>query len=404
MNQRAGQPELLKEINRARLFDELKAARVLSRPELAQRTGLSRAAVTVLMEDLIKVGVARESGLGNSTGGRPPVLLEFNPDAAYAIGARMRDSQWGIVMTNLDAQVIHSLDVPIPNSTPEAAVRSLCDGVRALMAQVHEAQILPALGVGTPGLVDMSTGVIKSAVDVGWFEVPFRDMVEEELGMRTFVANRSKVGALAELWCDPQPGITEIIYISIGTGIAAGIVHENKLYIGANSSAGELGHVTVLPDGPLCPCGNRGCLQQLASGPAIANRARAALRSAEDSFLRALTGDHPERLTASTVFMAAEAGDPIAQQVVLETAQYLGLAIANLINLFNPQLIVIGGPVGQEGRILLDPLRAEVQRRAMAYPLSALEIVMSNLGQYAGAIGAAVLVLQHASELIFARH
>lgn len=402
MDQRIGQPELLKEINRNRAFEILKRTRILSRPDLAQETGLSRATISLLMEDLLRAGVAQHVGLGDSTGGRPPALLEFNPDAAYAVGARMVDHRWGIVITNLDAKVLHRLDVPIPDHAPETAVATLAEGVKTIMAKVDPAQILPAIGLGTPGLVDTVSGVIKTAVDVGWFEVPIRAMVEEKLGLRTFVANRSKVGALAEYWYGAGRGLQEIIYISIGTGIAAGIVHAGELYVGANSSAGELGHVTILPDGPLCRCGNRGCLQQLVSEPAIADRARARMREEGGTLLLSLAGNYPERVTAEMVFQAAAQQDGLAGAIVAETAVYLGIAIANLVNLFNPELIILGGPMGQISQVLLDPLLEEVRRRAMAYPLSATKIVNSTLGFDAGAIGAAVLVLQHASELIFA--
>jgi len=248
----------------------------------------------------------------------------------------------------------------------------------------------------------MKAGIIKSAVDIGWFEVPIGELIEKELGMTALIANRSKVGALAELWCDPQPGVSELIYISIGTGVAAGIVHGGKLYLGPNSSAGELGHVTVAADGPLCPCGNRGCLQQLVSGLAIANRAREQMRMSRGTLLRTLVGEHPERMNAQLVFEAATQGDAAALEVVQEVAQYLGIAIANLVNLLNPQLIVLGGPVGQRAQVLLDPLQREVKRRAMSYPLAATRIVISNLGPYADAVGASVLVLQRASEMIFA--
>jgi len=402
LDQRIGQPELLKEINRNRAFEILKRTRILSRPDLAQETGLSRATISLLMEDLLRAGVAQHVGLGDSTGGRPPALLEFNPDAAYAVGARMVDHRWGIVITNLDAKVLHRLDVPIPDHAPETAVATLAEGVKTIMAKVDPAQILPAIGLGTPGLVDTVSGVIKTAVDVGWFEVPIRAMVEEKLGLRTFVANRSKVGALAEYWYGAGRGLQEIIYISIGTGIAAGIVHAGELYVGANSSAGELGHVTILPDGPLCRCGNRGCLQQLVSEPAIADRARARMREEGGTLLLTLAGNYPERVTAEMVFQAAAQQDGLAGAIVAETAVYLGIAIANLVNLFNPELIILGGPMGQISQVLLDPLLEEVRRRAMAYPLSATKIVNSTLGFDAGAIGAAVLVLQHASELIFA--
>jgi N-acetylglucosamine repressor len=401
LNQQIGKLELLKEINRSRIVEGLKSARVISRPELAQQTGLSRATIAVLVDELLQTGLAREKGLGDSTGGRPPVLIEFNPDAAFALGARMHDYSWGIVVTNLDAHVVRRLDVPVPPGPPELAVAALKEGVAAIMAQCHGKRVLAAIGLGTPGLVDMRSGVIKSAVDVGWFEVPIRDMVQEALGLEVIVANRSRVGALAEFWYGAGDGIKDLIYISIGTGVAAGIVHKGLLYVGANSSAGELGHVTVLPDGPLCLCGNRGCLQQLVSGPAIANRARERLRARNGSLLNALVGHHPEQLTAQLVFEAAKQGDELACSILNETISYLGIAIANLVNLFNPELIVLGGPVGRDYQFMIDALREQVRRRAMAYPLSAVQIITSSLGEDAGAIGASVLVLQRADKLFF---
>ncbi|HXF64833.1 MAG TPA: ROK family protein [Caldilineaceae bacterium] len=398
-----GQPELLKDLNRARTLELLFQNRVLSRPQLAKETGLSRATIAILVDELLTAGLVRERGLGDSGGGRPPVLLEFNPGAALALGARLRDHRWGLVLTNLDAQVVARLDVPLADLSPATAIAALRQGVAQITAGIERKRLLPAIGLGTPGLVDMASGVVKTAVDVGWFDVPIGQMAEAALGVPVYVANRSKVGALAELWCGREQNVQNLIYISIGTGIAAGIVTQGQLYRGVNSSAGELGHITVLPDGPLCGCGNRGCLQALASGPAIANRAREQLRLAPASLLADLVEGHPERITAETVFGAAAAGDPLALQVVNDTAAYLGIAVANLVNLFNPELIVLGGPVGQNGQILLEPVRSEAQRRAMAYPFSAVRIVTSTLGPDAGAIGAAVLVLQRTSELFFAR-
>ncbi|GAB4561962.1 MAG: ROK family transcriptional regulator [Anaerolineae bacterium] len=401
MKNAVGQPELLKELNRERILRILQHERVISRPVIAQQTGLSRATVAMVTEELLAQNLVREVGLGNSTGGRPPVMLEFNPDAAYALGARLYDRNWGIVITNLDGQVKRRLDVPVQDMSPEAAVSALTEGVRALLSDFAAHRILPAIGLGTPGLVDSESGKIITAVDVGWRDVPMKAMVEEALQLPAFVANRSKVGALAELWYGAGRGLQHLIYISIGTGIAAGIILDGELFTGANSSAGELGHVTILPDGPLCPCGNRGCLQQLASGPAIAAQARERLRLRPESQLNELAGQHPEWITASTVFQAAEAGDTLAVEIVQETAGYLGIAVASLINLFNPQLIVLGGPVGRAGGILLEPLTREVQRRAMAHPLSTVRITVSTLGPDAGAIGAAALVLQRASTLLF---
>ena len=273
----------------------------------------------------------------------------------------------------------------------------------ALTARVPQGAELPAIGLGTPGLVDGQSGVTRPAADTGRAEARIKALVEEHLRLRALVANRSKVGALAELLQGAGRGVSDLISISIGSGMAAGIVHERRLYMGANSSAGELGHVTVHPDGPPCPCGNRGCLQQFASGPALADLARARLREGGAGILRTLLGDHLERINAHTVLRAALEGDPLARSVADEAARSLGIAIANLINLFNPELIVLGGPVGRSAQALLEPLQEEVRRRAQAIPLSAARIVTSELGSEAGAAGAAARVLQQASELIFAR-
>ena len=313
MNQAAGQLELLREMNRSRLFEILRAERVVSRPQLTHQAGLSRTTVSALTDELVQLGFVEEVGFSSSSGGRPAALLRFKPDAAYALGACLVNGEWNTVLTDLDAQVLQRASTHVADGSPVAAVAALQKGVAAVTAHVDRGRVLPMIGVGTPGLVDANAGVVKSAVDVGWSEVPIGKMVEEQLGLRALVVNRSRVGALAELSQGAGRDVQDMIYISIGTGVAAGIVHQRQLYLGANSSAGELGHVTVTPDGPLCPCGNRGCLQQLASAPAIANLARARLRENSSSLLHDVAGQHPERITAEDVMQAADKGDALAR-------------------------------------------------------------------------------------------
>jgi glucokinase-like ROK family protein len=398
--QKTGKPKLLKELNRKFAFEILKDTHSISRPELAQRTGLSKATISMLVDELLKTGLVVESGFGDSSGGRPPLILRFNPDAAYAVGACMHEYDWSFVVVNLDALVLRHHKEHIPSVTPEAAVTALARGLKIITDDIS-AKVLPAIGLGTPGLVDIRNGQIKLAADIGWVDIPFRNMVEEALHVDTYIANRSKVGALAEYWYGSRKGVQDLIYVSIGTGVAAGIIHQGRLFIGANSSAGELGHLTIIPDGPLCPCGNRGCLQQLVSEEAIANLARQRLRRSSESLLQNTTGRHPELISARDVFVAAEQGDAVAIETLDEIASYIGIALSGLINLFNPEVIFLGGPVGEASAILADKVRANVQQRAMSYPMSAVRIERSSLGTDAGAIGASVLVLQKANELFF---
>jgi len=401
LHKSVGQPKLLKEINNNHVLNLLVQNRQISRAQLAKLTGLSRATISMLVDELIEIGLVSEAGQGSSSGGRPPIILQFNPNTAYALGAHMQDNEWTVVATNLDGTIIHSLGSPIPQNSPEQAVNTLSFLVQQIISQAAGAPILPAIGIGSPGLVDISSGTIQSAVDIGWFQVPLAKLIQEKLGLPAYVVNRSKGGALAEMWSGGVNRNQDLIYISIGTGVAAGILHQGQLYHGANSSAGELGHVTIIPDGPACPCGNHGCLQQLISEHALAARAREKLKSGMPSSLYALAGHHPERLTAYDVIDAAEEGDSLACEVIDTAAEYLAIAVGNLINLFNPEKIVIGGPVGNRSRRLATSLQEKASYRAMAYPLSAVHISTSTLGEQAGAIGAAVLVLQNAHQLLF---
>jgi len=395
-----GRPKLLKEINRKLAFDILKNARSISRPELAQKTGLSRATISVLVDELIETGLVEESGFADSSGGRPPMILRFNPEAAYALGACMHEYDWNFVVVNLDARVHRRLKVHIRQESPESAITSLAQGIEAITDGIAN-KILPAIGLGIPGLVDIRSGVIKLAADIGWVDVPFQSMVKKALHLDTFIANRSKVGALAEFWYGSRRGVKDLIYVSIGTGVAAGIIHQGNLFVGANSSAGELGHLTIVPDGPMCPCGNRGCLQQLVSEDAIANLARQRLRRNPSSLLHSTAGHHPELISAGDVFAAADQGDPVALETLEEVASYIGIAIAGLINLFNPEVIFLGGPVGEASAVLTEKIKEKARHRAMYYPMSAVQIQRSSLGTDAGAIGASVLVLQRANDLFF---
>ncbi len=390
-----------KQTNRRRLFEILSRERRVSRPQLARLTGLSRAGISILADDLLDLNLVREVGFADSVGGRPPVLLEFNPDAAFTLGAGIHDSQWSIVAANLDSRVVADESVSFTGKDPQAAVAALRRGIDAIRKRFDDTRLLPGIGLGLPGLVDIRTGIIKCAFDFGWNDVPFAHMVEKALGLAAIAANRSKVGALAELRRFAGRGIQNLIYVTIGTGVSAGIIYHGELYVGTNSSAGEFGHMTIVPDGPLCGCGNRGCLQELVSEKAIANAARRRLRAGSGGVLAEIAGLHPERLQAVDVLRAAEEGDETARAVVAETASYLAVGIGNIINLFNPELIVLGGPVAKASPLLVDDARREVALRALAYPLSAVEIVPSSLGIDAGAIGASVMVLKQAAHLLF---
>jgi predicted NBD/HSP70 family sugar kinase len=386
---------------RSRVFQVLAGHNRISRPEIARITGLSRATVALVADELMEAGLVTESGAGSPKGGRPPIILQFLPSAACAIGASLYDYAWRIVATDLSSHVIDRETEVLPDRSAAGALSALSDGIARLRKRLEPDRLLPVLGIGPPGLVDMEKGIIRSAVDLGWREVDLATEISRRTGMAVAAANRSKAGALAVLWRVAKRETANLIYVSLGTGVAAGIILEGRLFTGSNSSAGELGHMTVLPDGPLCECGNKGCLQQLVSEQAIENAARRAMRNHPGGLLDEKCGNHPEVLTAFDVLDAAEQQDPTATAVVNQVADYLAIALGNLINLFNPQSIVLGGPVAEASPLLTELVQKYTRRHAMAYPLSAVHITRNTLGPETGAIGAAVLVLQHADRLYF---
>lgn len=404
----------------ARVFQVLVHRRRVSRTDLAEITGLTRTTIGTIVDHLIDLGIVSEAGVGKSQGGRPPIIIEFNHDAAYAIGAGMHDLHWDLVMTNLDAEVILREEVTIADTRPESAVEAAVVGYRRLAARVpSNAHLLPLVGLGSPGVVDMATGIVHSAVDLGWGTVDLGKEVGDRIGIPVVVANRSRVGALAEIWCAHLRGeVRELVYVTIGTGVAAGIVHDGVLVRGANSSAGELGHVVVAPDGPVCGCGNRGCLQTLVNENAILTRANALAAgagiaefgTAQEVIVAAREGIPPPRRRRHAHDDAVENGAEedlfdtrgiAAERTVDEAGRYLATALGTVINLLNPEQIVLGGPLIDAGPALLEATHHHLAHRAMAYPMSAVTVRGSSFGRDSSAIGAAVMVIQRAPELLF---
>lgn len=371
----------------------MRESRLTSRTELAARSGLSKATVSEVVGALLEREYVREVGKLQPGRGRSRVLLEFDPLVRLVLGAHLGDDRCTVALADLNARPVDQAVRPIAGTTPDAFLAALCACVEELHARAR-APIL-GLGVGVPGSTDPDGRRVTVSVPLGWRDVPIADLLEVRLGLPVLAANRAKVAALGEVWQGAHDEIADLVYVFIGNGIVAGIVADGELFFGSAGGAGELGHVTILPDGPACGCGNQGCLHSLASEPAIVRLARAKARQAEPpSLLADLAGGQLGQVTLDLVLAAAEQGDAGARETLAEAGVYLGLAIANLVNPINPRRVVIGGPVARAGDLLLEPLRREVRRRALWDALDGLTIVRSTLGDDAGTIGAAALFPQ----------
>jgi len=245
------------------------------------------------------------------------------------------------------------------------------------------------IGVGAPGPLDREKGIVVVAPNLGWREFPLRDRIGDRLKLHATLDNDANCATVGEWWLGAARGGRDVVGITIGTGIGGGLIFNGELYHGASEVAGEIGHTTIDVNGRLCKCGNYGCLEAYASGPAIATRAREALiREDAASLLPSLVDGQLERLTAETVYTAAKKGDGLANEIVRDTAKYLGAGIATLLNVINPDVVVVAGGVTAAGDALFAPLRTEVRRRAFSTAVKAARIVPGELPGTAGVVGA----------------
>lgn len=243
-------------------------------------------------------------------------------------------------------------------------------------------------GIGAPGPIDLATGIVRVAPNLGWENVALRDLVAARLGMAGAIDNDANCATLGEWWLGAARGARHVVGLTIGTGIGGGLVLDGRIYHGASGVAGEVGHTTIDSNGRRCPCGNYGCLEAYTSGLAIAELTREALESGETSTLPERVGGDLSRITAQVVYDAADDGDTLAKLIVRQTAAFLGAGVANLLNIFNPEVVVIAGGVTRAGDSLFDPLRAEVKRRAFRSAVEACRIVPGELPGTAGVVGA----------------
>ena len=245
------------------------------------------------------------------------------------------------------------------------------------------------IGIGAPGPLDRERGVVLVAPNLGWKDFPLRDRIQHRLNLPTTLDNDANCATFGEWWQGAARGGTNVVGLTIGTGIGGGLILNGALYHGSSDMAGEIGHTTIDLNGRHCKCGNYGCLEAYASAPAIATRAREVLvREEGESVIPSLVNGNFDAITAAIVYEAAQQGDQVAEEIVRDTARYLGAGVANLLNIFNPDIVVLAGGVAAAGDALFVPLRAEVRRRAFSPAVRAVKIVAGELPGTAGVVGA----------------
>jgi len=375
----------------ARILAQLRDEGPLSKAQLADQLQVSRTTVAAEVARLAELGLAQEAGPAASRGGRRSTLVDLSQDIRFvgiSIGATgmsvgVTDGRLAVLATRSRACDIRK--------GPEVVLAAALELVREVLDEVGVDKPMGA-GVGVPGPVDFHRGVsVSPPIMPGWDGYPVRDAVSRELGCPVVLDNDVNVLAVGEQHAGVAKGAQDFLFVKIGTGIGCGIVMNGELYRGLNGCAGDIGHIRVEDFGPTCACGNTGCLEAFSGGAALARDATTAARAGRSPALAALLAEKGE-LTAADVGLAVSQGDAQAVQLIRDSGRHIGQVLAGLVSFFNPGLIVIGGRVTGLGHALLAEIRGVTYRRSLPLATGNLPIVLSELADDGGVIGAAKLI------------
>lgn len=373
--------ELMRDLNVNLVINLVKSRGPISRAALARESKLSPAAVSGIVARLMRTGILSEIA-GRPVGvGRPPVLLRLNERAAYVVGIKLTEHGLTTVVTNLAAEVINSsVSRARLVGDPQAAMAAIEAAVRAALAasRVKRKEVL-GIGIGLAGIVDAAHGVCRFSHILKWRDVSLSEPLRRKLQIPVWVDNDVNTLAVAEKWYGAGIGLRHFLTATVGRGIGLGIVANGEIYRGAFGGASEFGHTIVMPDGPRCQCGRSGCLEALVSEPALRARASAMLG---------------RTITSQQLVELAEAGDPAVVRVLQEGGRQLGLALANLVTLMNPERLIISGEGTRLGPVFFDVVKEVIREAPFAEMGAELDVVVQPWGDDAWAVGAATLVLR----------
>ena len=316
--------------------------------------------------------------------------------SSHVVGIDIGGTKLATVVADKNGNILQKVRKPTESEKgPRHAVQLLLGMVdEGLDLAGLRREDISGIGVSCGGPLDTKTGIIYSPPNLpGWDALPLKDLIESALHIPTVIENDANASALAEARFGGGRGYDYVLYMTMSTGIGGGIVANGQIYHGANDSAGEVGHQILLPDGPLCGCGKYGCLEALCSGPSIARRAQEAIADQPRTSILALAGGQMDLVRSEHVLQAARDGDALAMALVEETAYYMGWGIANLVNILNPQIVLLGTIAVAAGGLLLDPIRRTVKEMAMQRPLESVKIMPAELGDSIGDLAAISLVI-----------
>lgn len=383
-------------MNRSMVFDLIRRKGPISRAEIARTIGLSIPTVMKITEEFSHKQFVQDVGKGESSGGKRPELLELVPDSKYIIGVGVGRSKTNVLMMNLAGEVfIREIMETGGTAVPEVWISRLIQVIENVIREsgLSRKQIL-GMGIGMPGILDEKSGKVLFSPDFKWENVDMLTPIRERFKMDITIENANRALAMGEYYFGAGVDSRNFLVVNLGHGIGSAIMREGEFYRGSSGSSGEIGHIILEKNGPKCNCGNLGCLEAIASGNAIARDAKIAVLEGNATKIMELVNEDINRIEAKTVFEAARLGDRLAIQITERAMQYIGIGLANYINLLDPDLIILFGGLTNAGDIFLKKVKEVLRERQMKFAGRQVKLVISQMGENGTAVGSASLVLK----------
>jgi glucokinase-like ROK family protein len=384
--------ELIQELNRVAILKMVRDKGPISRADLARETGLSPSAITSLTGALIKRSLIHEKELGASRKGRRPVLLEFNYGGGILIGVEIEMDKAAIAITDLGGSLLNIQRCPFDDHSPDTVLKKTASLLRNVLEEVRASKVsLYGIGVSFPGVVDVQTGACLFWADPGWGYIEVKKSLEADFGLPVLVEEDVRAEALGEFWFGLAQEVSNLVCIRVDNGVGAGVIIDGHLYRGTHNTAGEIGHIMVDPDGARCTCGHVGCLQTKISAPAIVRQAIEGLQHHPES---ALSDIPPGEITPRKIFDLKES-DPLCQEIFEEVSIFLGIGVATVVNVYDPEMVILTGSVVEQADELLERVKVTETRQVLRTAADKVDIQKSGFGENAGVVGAAALVFHN---------
>lgn len=388
---KAGNHKLLKEINRRQVFECIRKSGVISKADIRNITQLTPTTISEITNSMINQGLLKSIGVAESTGGRPSQLISLNPEYAYFVGIDIDLDVIRVVVLSFDMMVVEKMEYNIKKLKPTETVDIIIELYKKILdkAKIENNNVF-GLGISIPGLISKDE-TIEFAPNLNWREVNLKDELQNLLNIKIAIENESRLSAVAEKYIGLAKDVNNFISINIKSGIGSGIFINGELFKGTSGNAGELGHITVKEDGPLCACGNYGCLETMAATPSIIKRAVMYKKQGEKSLLFDKVGI--DDINLKDIVDCSKEGDLLCTRILQSVSKYIGIGISNVINLFNPKLIILGGDIILFKDILLTKVYEILEKKSLQSNRLSCNIKITQLGNLSSAIGAGINVM-----------